>query len=82
MQPCDWLVAENCPIIPTTPGIPLCYISSPSDNLSMRYLLSSFVNFVDGVTEKQEGRAVAGNYRVMLGTYTESFHLILGQRSD
>jgi len=48
----------------------------------MRYLLSSFVNFVDGVTEKQEGRAVAGNYRVMLGTYTESFHLILGQRSD
>jgi len=30
----------------------------------------------------QEGRAVAGDYRGMQGTCTESLHLILGQRSE
>jgi len=33
-------------------------------------------------TKKQEGRAVAGNYRAMRGTCTESVYLILGQRSE
>jgi len=31
---------------------------------------------------KQEGHAVAGNYRAMRDTCTESLQLILGQRSE
>jgi len=32
-----------------------------------------------GLVLKQEGRAVAGNHRVIQGTCTESLHLIIGQ---
>jgi len=34
------------------------------------------------IAYRQESRAVAGNYRAMRDTCTESFNLILGQRSE
>jgi len=33
-------------------GLPSCQISSPSDNLSMRYLLLNFVDFVGSITSR------------------------------
>jgi len=45
------------------------HMSSPAADVLIAYV-------------KQEGRAVAGNYRAMRDTRTESLHLILGQRSE
>jgi len=36
----------------TRTRLPMCQISSPSDNLSMRYLLPNFVDFYESMTDK------------------------------
>jgi len=42
------------------PHLSICWISSRSDNPSMRYLLPNFVDFVDRVTDKQTHASVKG----------------------
>ena len=51
-------------------------------NLALDVCFSSTREVSASVVLKQEGSAVAGNYRVMRHTRTESLHLILGQCSE
>jgi len=51
------LLGQSSPILAliyANAPLSICKISFPSDNLSMRYLLPKFVDFVDGVTDKKQ----------------------------
>ena len=44
------------------PGLPMCQISSPYDNLSPRYLLPKFIDFVESVAARQRDRQDTTRY--------------------
>jgi len=57
------------------------YETFVSVNIINGFLRKFIVNTLWALID-QEGHAVAGNHHGMRGTCTESFHLILGQRSE